>query len=95
MIKNFEYKNEEDIIAFSKLVHSHGMRPLRVVLRKLEPGKFVTHIETMGLVVTGNTGTWVHEAFHHGNYFGGSPGGDEGANFEAAMEDYKNRAGRL
>lgn len=94
MITQFTVKNEEDILMASAIKWCPGLRPHRVVLRKIDDSKYVTHMETMTLETdTGDfahVGTWVHESYNHGNYFG-FPGGDDDLYYRAAFEDFESR----
>jgi hypothetical protein len=74
--------NDPSIIAFGPITLSSGLRPRRIVLRKL-PGQFVTHVEYVHLDVRRETlpptddfsgGEFdvvhvTHDEFEHGHYF--------------------------
>jgi hypothetical protein len=89
-ISTFKRKDEPDILMASKIVIKEGCRPHRIVLRKLEPGKYVTHEETLVLV---DGDTWAHESFNHGNYHEGYK--TEAEALHEAVGDFNERAGRL
>ena len=97
--------NDPSILRSTSLKLDEGLRPRRVVLRRLE-GKYVTHDEYMHISVEtkeNEDGSKLdnvvcrHECFDHGHYydFGGHSGVSEDAAKEQAIADFQKRAGRF
>lgn len=84
-ICTFKYDNDPTILAASKLILEEGCMPHRVVLRGIENGKFVTHMEN--LVLMGDT--WKHRDFYWGHYF------EREDALNKAKADYAERCAKL
>lgn len=104
MSQSFKIKNEEDIIAASRLIVEEGMLPRRIVLRNLNDKKFVVHIETLVVQVEGPTAGggretvfFTHHLFENGDYFdhGDHIKVSKDAAREAAMKCYQKRSKNL
>ena len=76
-------KNDASVIDAKVLKIIEGLKPHRVVLRKLHDDEYcpyVTHVENMRLDTDGNT--FVHEEFYWGHYF---------TTLEEAKKDFEER----
>jgi hypothetical protein len=91
MITVFKCKNDPSIIYESRVVWSEGLKPCRIVLRKLEPGEYVTHKETLGF----EGDSFVHDSFFDGNYFREFPNRDDEKSFKDAIADWQLRVAKL
>jgi hypothetical protein len=91
MITTLKIKDEPDVLIGSKVVWSEGCKPYRVVLRKLEPGQYVTHKETLGI----EGDTFMHDSWFSGNYFSEFPTKDDAKSYEKALDDYRTRVEKL
>lgn len=77
-----QIENEKTILSASKIVWSEGCAPVRVVLRN-NGGDYITHMENLRL----DGGTFKHDGFYYGHYFG--------KDADKAHADYLERAKKL
>jgi len=91
MITTLKIKDEPDVVIGSKVVWSEGCKPYRVVLRKLEPGQYCTHKETLGI----EGDTFVHDSYFSGNYFSEFPTKNDEVSYKKALEDFRERASKI
>lgn len=92
MVNKFRVENEPDVIHASAVVWMEGLRPRRVVIRKLGENRYVTHVEVLDLRAEGDVGTWVHESYCWGHYFEGPADGPD--ELPAAVKDFEERSRR-
>lgn len=89
-------KTDATVIAASHIIIKEMLMPCRVVLRQVEPKKFVTHMETLRGVTPDDAVSFscafVHHGYDHGNYFDAfAYGGDAEKAKVAAEADFEDR----
>lgn len=89
-------KTDDTVIAASHIIIKDTCMPVRIVLRKVEDTKWVTHQEMLKGVTpddkTSFSCAFVHHGYNHGNYFDArSYDGDAKKAEKAAMEDFEDR----
>lgn len=92
-ITTLKVRDEKDIQISSKIVWSEGCKPVRVVLRKIEPAKYVTHKECLAFDT--EFGGFVHDSYFEGHYFEDFPAHDDAKVQRKAQEDWRERASKL
>ena len=89
-------KTDDTVIDASHIIIKPMMMPSRVVLRQVEPNKFVTHLERLKGVTPDDdvsfSCAFVHHGYDHGNYFDAFVyGGDVEKARKAAIDDFNDR----
>lgn len=89
-------KTDETVIWASHIIIKPMLMPTRVVLRKVEENKWVTHHERLRGVTPDDdvsfSCAFVHHSYDHGNYFDTfSYGGDVEKTRKAAEDDFNDR----
>lgn len=89
-------KTDKTVLDASHIIIKPMMMPTRVVIRQVEPNKFVTHLERLKGVTPDDDVSFscgfVHYSYDHGNYFDAfSYDGDVEKAKNAAVDDFNDR----